>query len=365
MASKFKDFEQLSQRGGFRKVKTRYNAWKTRWDNGKNWGIVGGTGAKSLPETVLDEVLMHGEADYARDAARNIEGLGLLLESITEILDGDIITEDDKNQLRLDIDRMEAVLKQQKWNPRNIPFHTIIRFTEGGEGEAPTIERGKMYGHYRTPAYNKYTRWAIKNKEGFTGKLATTKKKWSNKKKGQAEPPLWQAISGESEHGILSIAREALKATEGVTLCDDTVINIYATNKKDVKQLAQIQSVREKVTEALNNRNLYNTGANQKHMTKDKLNQFLSMQTYAIQTEEIDLLNFVKGWNEVVGVENLTSIRLYFPPNNKSINALIREVLGDEINTFETPNAKDGISKPGLTLKAVKPKNWQEILGVK
>ena len=122
MASKFKDFEQLSQRGSFRKVKTMYNAWKTRWDKGKSWGIVGGTGAKSLPDTVLDEVLMHGESDYARNSARNIEGLGLLLESISEILDGDIITEKDKEQLKLDIEQMERVLKQKKWNPRNIPF---------------------------------------------------------------------------------------------------------------------------------------------------------------------------------------------------------------------------------------------------
>jgi hypothetical protein len=193
--------------------------------------------------------------------------------------------------------------------------------------------------------------------------LAPTKAKWSNKTMGQAEPPLWQAISGESEYGILRIAREALKATDGVTIGDDSIIRVHKRGTKYALQLAQLKSVQERVQQALQNSNIYPGGkSKQVAPVKDRLNAEFSGHTYAVAPDEIDLLNFVQGWNEVVGTENLKSIKLEFPPNNKALNAVIRAVLGDEINTLETPMSRAG-RKTGITLKAVKPQSWEEILG--
>tara|TARA_R110002020_G_scaffold64632_1_gene171446 strand:+ start:10808 stop:11893 length:1086 start_codon:yes stop_codon:yes gene_type:complete len=360
--SKFKDFAQLTQRGKFRRIKAKYNAWKTKWDAGEEWGIVGGTGEKTLPDTVLEEVLEHGEATYARDSARTIEGLGALLESMMEILDGDVILSEHKKQLIEDITQMEGVIKNPKWNPRNIPFHTVIGFTEGNKGEKPTIERGKMHGHYRTMEYNQYVEWAMDNKPDFKGRLAPTKEIWSNKKEGKAEPPLWQAITGEKETGIIAIARLAAEAVEGVTIGDDSTIILHG-NASNMAKIAQIASVREKVNQVLQNTNIYPAGKSRAPV-KDRLNAAFTEQVYAIAPDEIDSLSFVRGWNDVVGVENITQIRFQFPKSNISLNQVIRAVLGDEKDTYETPKSRSGDAKPGLVLKQ-KAKNWVEILEVR
>jgi hypothetical protein len=360
--SKFKDFAQLTQRGKFRKIKAKYNAWKTKWDDGERWGIVGGTGEKKLPDTVLEEVLEHGEATYARDSARTIEGLGALLESMMEILDGDVILTEHKEQLLEDIQQMEGVIKNKKWNPRNIPFHTVTGFTLGDGDEKPTIERGKVYGHYRTVEYNQYVDWAIENKPNFKGAPSTpTSTKWYNKKEGQAEPPLWLAITGEKEGGILAIARLAAEAVEGVTIGDDSTIILHG-NARNMAQIAQLTSVQEKVNQVLQNANIYPAGKSRAPV-KDRLNAAFTGQVYAIAPDEIELLSFVRGWNDVVGTENITQIRFQFPKSNISLNQVISAVLGDEKDTYETPKSRSGDAKPGLVLKH-KPKNWAEILEV-
>ena len=81
------------------------------------------------------------------------------------ILDGDAILTKDKDDLEDAISQMEIVLGSRQWNPRNIPFHTVIKFRETENPKKPKITRGLVRGHYRTDAYNQYVEWALKHKK--------------------------------------------------------------------------------------------------------------------------------------------------------------------------------------------------------
>ena len=356
------DVEHVEQTGKFRQIKAKFNAWKKEWDQGSKWGIVGGSPLKNLPDTVLDQALEHGESSYARDRARTIEGLGELLTAITEILDGDAILVEDREELKDAIKQMETVLKNKKWNPRNIPFHTVTRFVETDDPKKPNITRGKVHGHYRTEAYNEYVAWALEHKENFKGQLADTDASWYNKKQGQARPPLWLAITGEEDGGILAIAREAAKAVDKIKIGDNTKYRIYSSSKGP-EVLATIPSVQAKVREVLAMPDIYPRGK-ARAPVKDRLNAAFSNQVYAIANEEDarKFGQFIRGWDRYVGLEKIKQVRLSFPANNLALNKLIKLVLGEEINTFQKPGTSPEDVKPGLTLKAKEVKTWSDIL---
>lgn len=356
------DVLHIEQTGKFRQIKARWDAWKTKWEQGKSWGIVGGSPLKNLPETVLGQVTEHGKPTYARDRARTIEGLGELLEAVSEILDGDAILTEHKEELEDAINQMKAVLGVKKWNPRNIPFHTVIRFVETDNPKKPEITRGKVYGHYRTEAYNEYVEWAIEHKEGFKGKLAETDNSWYNKTMGKAEPPLWRAITGENEEGMLGIAVDAMKAVEKIKIGDNVKFRIY-NNSKGPKVLAQIPSVIEHVRTVINDPSIYPAGKNRAPV-KDRLNAAFSNHVYAIANEEEARLfgQFVRQWDRYVGLEKVKQVRLVFPKSNLALNRLIKEVLGEEMNTVQKPGTvadkeAENYAPTGLVLKT-----WVDIL---
>ena len=372
--SKFEgtDFDNVDQSFDIGSIKGDYDAWKSKWNKGKNWGIVGGKDGNK-PKTLLETVLSHGDATYARDQARSIEGLGTLLEALTEVFDGDTVEVEHRMKLELAIEGMSETLKRDKgqWNPRNIPFETVIEFNETDDPQEPDVVRGTVYGHYRTKAYNEYAEWANKNKPNSNIKIATANDDWSDKEKNKSRPPLWQAITGvgetdEGKGGILFIARKALKGVDKIKMGDGNRIAIF-NNSTGPKQLAQIKSVQEKVIEVLQNPSIYPSGKSRAPM-KDRLNAAFTNESYAIRNkEEAKLLNFAKGYDRVEGIEKLKTVKLRFPKNNLALNRTIVEVLrilGEEIQSYQTPKAKEGTAKPGLILKqkVEKMDSWQDIL---
>ena len=77
-------------------------------------------------------------------------------------------------------------------------------------------------------------------------------------------------------------------------------------------------------------------------------------------------MSFAKGYDRIANIEEIKSVKLRFPSSNKSLNAVIRNVLknlGEDIKQYQTPKAKDGTASAGLTLKA-EPETWSDILKV-
>jgi len=360
------DVEHIEQTGKFRQVKARWDAWKTKWDNGKSWGIVGGSPLRNLPDTVLGQVTEHGKSTYARDRAKTIEGLGELLEAVSEILDGDAILTKDKDDLEDAISQMEIVLGSRQWNPRNIPFHTVIKFRETENPKKPKITRGLVRGHYRTDAYNQYVEWALKHKKDFKGQLADTDPSWYDLdgKMGQARPPLWMAITGEEQGGILSIGRAAMEAVIKLKIGDNIKYRIYG-GSKGPEILATIPSVIEHVKAVVQMPDIY-PGGKSRAPVKDRLNAKFSNHTYSIANEEEARLfeKFVRGWDRYVGLEKVKQVRLSFPPNNLALNKLIIAVMGDEMDTHQKPGTDAKTQRTGLVLKSKKDMSWKDIIKI-
>tara|TARA_R110000850_G_C9934880_1_gene462407 strand:+ start:37 stop:1266 length:1230 start_codon:yes stop_codon:yes gene_type:complete len=141
---------------------------------------------------------------------------------------------DDTHKAALEkaIEIMEAIKKDTKSekNPRNIIFeHDPILTNRRGI----RIGKGKpVYGHYRTPAYYKQTQ--KKNKHNGKTKIVTAvESTWYNKSAGAANPPMYQALYGDTfdiglEKSLLDCVKEALRNIETTPLgvSKDTPIEI-------------------------------------------------------------------------------------------------------------------------------------------
>ena len=79
-----------------------------------------------------------------------------------------------------------------KINPANIEFNSITRYREV-DGEGKAISFGKVYGDYRTPTY---VRFRNRYREDDVSSVPTG---WYSDKKGEAKPPVWQAIFGRKD----------------------------------------------------------------------------------------------------------------------------------------------------------------------
>jgi hypothetical protein len=185
-----------------------------------------------------------------------------------------------------------------------------------------------------------------------------TDESWWDEQPNKAKPPLWRAISDETDEGILYIAKQLLEILNTRTkVKNDSPLGIFSNRDGDIRQIAQIKSVQEKVKEVLGNPSIYPRGKARTPM-KDKLNAGFSGQTYAIASaEEAELLKPVRGFTNIVGYDKVKSVKLYFPKNNKALNKLIYMVLGDEANDYQTPKAISGEAKPGVVLKT-----WESII---
>ena len=79
-----------------------------------------------------------------------------------------------------------------KVNPANIEFNTITRYREE-EGEGKPISFGKVYGDYRTRTYVRF------RNRYRSDDVPTVPAGWYSDKKGEAKPPVWQAIWGRKD----------------------------------------------------------------------------------------------------------------------------------------------------------------------
>lgn len=348
--SEFLDVEDIQQVWGEDTFKARFNKWKEDWDIGLEGGIVGGNKFKSAPNTVIGQAYAHGKSEFSR-TGEAFRGLGYLLKAVENLLDGDTVTEKDITNLKMSVKLLDQVVKNSSTNPRNIPFHTVVKFTAPTEeGAKPIVKRGKVRGHYRTKAYNDWATWENENNPTRKNKLkiASTDSSWYNLegKKESAKPPLYSAIA-DRKNGLLGLGKSIDKGLKTIKISGSPTMRVRRTPGK----LAQIESVQKSVREILSRRDIYPAGAVRKPQ-KDRLNKAFNEETFAIKNkQEAEHLDFVKGASRIANLSTLKEFKLSFPPNNIALNKLIYEVMKDEVDTFESPKAKEGTAKPGIELK--------------
>nr|AIF21222.1 hypothetical protein [uncultured marine group II/III euryarchaeote KM3_98_F04] len=82
---------------------------------------------------------------------------------------------------------LPTLLTGRSLNPRNICFEGIDKIKRAQE----TATKIPVYGHYRTPKYVRYRRIVLGIEE-----QDAVDKTWFSASKGEAQPPMWQALFG-------------------------------------------------------------------------------------------------------------------------------------------------------------------------
>jgi hypothetical protein len=342
------------------------NKFKEFWSsNPQNYGITGGTDAATgdaNAKNLFNLMLNHGSVSRKARGEGPTGGLffgaGTVWEELEDLVGDRLILEDEVKQFdRLTnlLDRMEGTDK----DPRNIVFRTVVSFD--GEADPPQAERDEVRGHYMTEAYWNFR----KDKAERTGgsyNMPKPKPEWVSldAAENEAEPPLWRIIFGK-KNSLRSLIQEIKELTPPVP---PPIAHLdVKINRGKTGRLADITQVQQAVRNVLEMPSIYPAGKS-RAPTKSKLNEAMSQQVIATTPEMMRLIGpdstvlvendgriIRRGLDEFPDYEEVKSITLNFPKNNITLNRLIREVLGEEMDSFERPNRPEN-GPLGLVLKA-------------
>ena len=357
------DVISFDQEWNERGVQQRLEEWVNKWSDGANWGIVGGHGNRKgkTPDTVLGQAERHGQPEQSRSGTASFDGLGELVVAIQNLLSG-TITAKEIEQFNKAVDEMEAVLKDPKKNPQNIPFRTVVYFAETDDPKKPEIVRAEVHGHYRTTAYNKYLEWD-NEVNGEDHKIVEADDKWWNKNEGKAKPPLLECIKNNKD-GIMKVVKTAKKSIgkkgEKVKQKRGTVALFNV--KRTPGRLKDISTMKQHVLEILNDPNIYPKGRRTTPMPT-RLNDAFSNKVFTATPNDIAILEeMMIGFKDMPGSKNLKQYKLKWPKSNVAINKLIREVMGNELSTFQKPGTTPDQAPPGINLQKMQPISWEGML---
>jgi len=347
------------------------NSFRTKWKQKEEAGITGrpdaGTNKPNSP-SVYDWLLSHGKAALSRKNVSNF-GASDILEEVLDIVNDDEATQDDIDMVEDLIEELKEIENQKSaspnsMNPANTPFHTIVEYEPADGDEPAKITRGVMYGHYLTPAYYEYRKDKAKKKQQ-TYSVNKPKKTWSNSAPGKAKPPLWEAMFG-SNNSLKTLLDNILELLKGAELPPGPIDVDFRFNKRTIDGLSDLSSIRNYVYSIVENPTIYQRGKSRKPMT-GRLNNLASNTPIRINSrKEIETIGDIATitlqteegrknirLDEIPGYEKIKQIKVSWPTSNTFLLRLMREVMGDEVDTFQKPGTTPEEVKPGLMLKAV------------
>ena len=346
------------------------NSFRNKWTQKEEAGITGkpdaGTNKPNSP-SVYQWLLSHGRSEMSR---KNVSSYGAkdILEELLDIVNDNEATQDDIETVEDLILELGEIEKQKtaspnSMNPANTPFHTIIEY-EPAEGDKPAkITRGVMYGHFLTPAYHEYRKDKAKTKNQ-TYNVPKPKKNWSNKAAGKAKPPLWEAMFGPT-NSLKILLNNILILLKGAELPPGPIDVDFRFNKRTVDGLSDLSSIKDYVYSLVENPSIYQRGKSRKPMS-GRLNNLASTTPIRISSrKEIETIGNIATitlqtdegrknvrLDEIPGYEKIKEIKVSWPSSNTFLLRLIREVMGDEVDTFQKPGTSSEEVKPGLMLKS-------------
>lgn len=323
--------------------------------NPGDYGITGGTDAGSggaNAKNLFVTMKNHGSVSRKTKGKSSVGGLffgaGAVWEQLEDLVEDNLILEDeveDFDRLLRQLDRLEGGDR----DPRNIIFNTVISY----DSESGEAERGEVRGHFLTEAYYNFRKDKAE-KSGSAYNVSRPKEEWVSldKKKNEAKPPLWRIIFGR-KNSLRTLIEDIKKLTDPVP---PPIAHLdVKINKRRTGQLAKITQVQQAVRNVLEMPSIYEAGK-RRAPNKGRLNEAMSQQVIGTTPEMMKLIGpdatvlvenegkiITRNLDEFPDYENIKSITLNFPRNNIILNRLIREVMGDEMETFERPNrVEDG-----------------------
>jgi len=368
------DLTDIDQKWDEGSIRERYEAWLEYWNEGTKFGIVGGSPLKSsiTPDTVIAQVNAHGTSDVSRKGTA-FTGLGALVGAIHQILDNTVITEEEINKLKEEFSYMKQILTSKDKNPQNIPFTTVIEFHPNKDDpKKPRIVRGKVRGHYRTEAYNEYVKWAKKYKKNFKGKLAQTDDSWYAVGKGGGEPPtdvakppLYLAIA-DKNRGIMGIVQTMVRNLKDIEVTEEgghiTTFHVSVGHAGDLHLINSVASFIK--NEVIKNPSIYQRGTSRAPV-KNRLHAMFNDKVFGVGGQkDVDALKtIIKRGHDVAGLNEMLQFKLSFPTNNKVINKLIKNVLGEKgMASHQKPNTVSDKGAENYAPRGLVLKSWQRVL---
>ena len=358
-----------------------YNKFKATWSKSREFGITGGpdagTGAPNSP-TLFAILQNHGKGNKSRKGAVveiasldfdgevvSFYGVGDVLEQLEEIINQKTIRAFEVDILDSLLEVMEEIENDKSYdvaeasNPRNIPFQTVLAFDEDTN---KVTQRGKMYGHFLTPAMWKYKKYRAKMKKREYN-VEAPQASWSSKDPNRARPPMWLAMFDKTD-GLKTLIENIKKIMEESMTPEPGASYTVTFNQRKVGRAATLTNIRALLEKVLNDASIY--VGNQKSPRKGRLREAIEKETLQVTDSDLDILSevteviVVSGDSsqkmklaDVPNYQDIEAVNLRFPPgNHRTLNELIREVMGEEfMNTFRRPGLPEGVSD-GLTLKA-------------
>jgi len=296
----------------------------------------------------------HGKRGRKQDL---FYGAGDIWEDLVELSQDNLILDDELAEFKFFLRALDKIEGSDR-DPRNIVFNTVISFNEKS-GEA---KRGEVRGHFLTQAYWDFRKnKAEKNDETYD--VAKPDSDWVSLQgeKNKAKPPLWAIIFGKT-NSLRTLIKEIEELAKEPKNPPIAHLDLKISSGK-AGQLANVPAIQAAVRNVLSRADIFPAGKS-RAPTKSKLNDAMAEQTIAVSEEVMSLIApeatvlvendgriIRRKLKEFPDFKGIKSVTLNFPRNNIVLNKLIREVLGDEMDSFERPNrAEDG--PLGLILKA-------------
>lgn len=296
----------------------------------------------------------HGKRGRKQDL---FYGAGDIWEDLVELSQDNLILDDELAEFQFFLRALEKIENSDR-DPRNIVFNTVISFNEKS-GEA---ERGEVRGHFLTQAYWDFRKYKA-GKSNETYDVAKPDPEWVSLQgeKNKAKPPLWAIIFGKT-NSLRTLIQDIEKLAKKPVNPPVAHLDLKISSGK-VGQLASVPAIQAAVRNVLSRADIFPAGK-ARAPTKSKLNDAMAEQSIAVSEEVMNIIApeatvlvendgriIRRKLKEFPDYKGIKSVTLNFPKNNIVLNNLIREVLGDEMETFERPNrAEDG--PLGLVLKA-------------
>jgi len=296
----------------------------------------------------------HGKRGRKQDL---FYGAGDIWEDLVELSQDNLILDDELAEFKFFLRALDKIEDSDR-DPRNIVFNTVVSFDEKS-GDA---ERGEVRGHFLTQAYWNFRKnKAEKTDDNYD--VAKPDPEWVSLQgeKNKAKPPLWAIIFGKT-NSLRTLIQDIEKLAREPINPPLAHLDLKISSGK-VGQLASVPSIQAAVRNVLSRADIYKVGK-ETAPVKGRLNDAMAEQSISVSEEVMNLIApeatvlvendgriIRRKLTEFPDYKGIKSVTLNFPRNNIVLNRLIREVMGDEIKTFEKPNRpEDGPF--GLTLKA-------------
>jgi len=296
----------------------------------------------------------HGKRGRKQDL---FYGAGDIWEDLVEISQDNLILDDELAEFKFFLRALDKIEDSDR-DPRNIVFNTVVSFDEKS-GDA---ERGEVRGHFLTQAYWNFRKnKAEKTDDNYD--VAKPDPEWVSLQgeKNKAKPPLWAIIFGKT-NSLRTLIQDIEKLAREPINPPLAHLDLKISSGK-VGQLASVPSIQAAVRNVLSRADIYKVGK-ETAPVKGRLNDAMAEQSISVSEEIMNLIApeatvlvendgriIRRKLTEFPDYKGIKSVTLNFPRNNIVLNRLIREVMGDDIKTFEKPNRpEDGPF--GLTLKA-------------